>query len=81
MTDALLIAAMGALPPTLMAAAALVVAIRNGHKTDQIKAATDGILAQRVVDATAAGHEAGVRAEQSSQKVRDDNAADRTHMG
>jgi hypothetical protein len=45
-TDAVQIALIAATPPTLVALGAIIVAWRNGRKTDELKVTVDGRLTQ-----------------------------------
>lgn len=63
-SDAVVIAVITGLPPTIAAVASLVVSIRNGKKVDEIHKTTnsmsDKLLAVTRSDALQEGHTAGV---------------------
>jgi hypothetical protein len=77
MNDLVLVAAIASVAPTLTSLGALIVALRNGRKTDEIKKATDGLTRQLVdttrSDALQEGHKEGVAHEKADAMLIAEN--------
>jgi len=62
------IAAIAALPPTVLALASLIVGIRNSRKVEEVHRATNSLTDRLVASTKLEAHAAGIKEEQNRSK-------------